>query len=217
MRVCHFSDWHGTPSKLPEADVYVCTGDMLPNTEPPAWGIRWPNAYQEEPFQREWVAAHVGEYAALSPSKGKLLLIVRGNHDFIDLKLLFAGWPGPVHEFIDEPSYFSVGALSFGGFRGIPPINGCWADECTERVLGVKCEMLGPVDVLVTHSPAHEYMDMCKDCRQVGSSSIRKYLDDGNAKMHLFGHIHESAGQSEKNGIRLSNAATTTNIVTIRG
>jgi Icc-related predicted phosphoesterase len=30
-RVVHFSDWHGEWQKLPEADVYVCTGDMLPN------------------------------------------------------------------------------------------------------------------------------------------------------------------------------------------
>lgn len=30
-RVVHFSDWHGEWQELPEADVYVCTGDMLPN------------------------------------------------------------------------------------------------------------------------------------------------------------------------------------------
>lgn len=31
MRICHFSDWHGAINKLPAADLYICTGDMLPN------------------------------------------------------------------------------------------------------------------------------------------------------------------------------------------
>lgn len=31
MRICHFSDWHGQYRMLPKADLYVCTGDMLPN------------------------------------------------------------------------------------------------------------------------------------------------------------------------------------------
>jgi Icc-related predicted phosphoesterase len=31
MRIVHFSDWHGRTMPLPAADLYVCTGDMLPN------------------------------------------------------------------------------------------------------------------------------------------------------------------------------------------
>lgn len=31
MRICHFSDWHSDRNKLPAADLYICTGDMLPN------------------------------------------------------------------------------------------------------------------------------------------------------------------------------------------
>lgn len=31
MKICHFSDWHGSVRVLPAADLYVCTGDMLPN------------------------------------------------------------------------------------------------------------------------------------------------------------------------------------------
>jgi Icc-related predicted phosphoesterase len=31
LKIVHFSDWHGRREKLPRADLYVCTGDMLPN------------------------------------------------------------------------------------------------------------------------------------------------------------------------------------------
>lgn len=31
MKIVHFSDWHGDAMPLPHADLYVCTGDMLPN------------------------------------------------------------------------------------------------------------------------------------------------------------------------------------------
>jgi Icc-related predicted phosphoesterase len=215
IRVVHFSDWHATSRKLPKADLYVCTGDMLPNTEPPPWGIRWPNAYQEEPFQKDWIEAHVGAYAKLPASKDKLLIIVRGNHDFVDLKPLFRGWPGNVVEFGDEPSQFIHGGFRIGGFRGIPPINDCWADENTERVLAAKCEALGAVDVLVTHCPARDRLDRCDDGRRVGSTAVRAYVDKHRPKAHFFGHIHESAGQTEMDGTLFSNAATTVNVVSI--
>jgi len=211
MKICHFSDWHGISRKLPEADLYVCTGDMLPNTKPPPWGIRWPVSHQEEPFQRDWIKAHVGEYAALPASRAPLL-IVRGNHDYIDLAPLFRDWPGLVHEFVDEPQTIKIGGITFGGFRGVPPISDCWADECTERVLKMKCEALYPLDVLVTHCPARGYLDRCDDGDLAGSTAVRQYLDSNKTRAHLFGHIHESRGTSY-DGLELSNAATTVNIV----
>jgi len=212
MKICHFSDWHAVSRPLPEADLYVCTGDMLPNTEPPPRGIRWPVSHQEEPFQRDWIEAHVKEYAALPASKDKLLFIVRGNHDFVDLKPLFRGWPGPVHEFKDTPESYIHGGLCIGGFRGVPPISDCWADENTERVLKMKCKALGPVDILITHGPARGYMDRCDDGDLAGSTAVREYLDGGKTRAHLFGHIHESAGVSY-DGLELSNAATRVNMV----
>jgi Icc-related predicted phosphoesterase len=215
LKICHFSDGHGKLPTLSEADVYVCTGDVIPNTEPPPWGMRWPNDYQEEPFQRAWIEAHVGEYAKLPASKDKLLLIVRGNHDFVDLKPLFRGWPGPVYEFGDEPSWQAVMGVSFGGFRGIPTINGCWADENTERVLGLKCEALGPVDVLVTHGPAYKRLDRAPR-GYIGSRAQQAYIAEHKPKAHLFGHIHESNGVAEIDGTLFSNAATTVNVVELK-
>lgn len=140
---------------------------------------------------------------------------MRGNHCFVDLKPLFDDGSREIYEFLDEPSVFIHAGLRFGGFRGVPTINGCWADENTERVLGIKCEVLGPVDVLVTHGAAYGYADWCKRRVHLGSKAQRTFLDHGGARVHLFGHIHEGAGQQVKNRILLSNAATQVNVVEI--
>lgn len=212
MRIAHFSDFHAQLSKLPEADLYVCTGDMLENTEPPPRGIIWPVARDEKPFQKKWIAKARQEWAGIFPNRAPLL-IVRGNHDFTDLKPLFDDGSREIYEFFDTPSVKWVGALRFGGFRGIPEINGCWSDENTERVLESKCDALGKVDVLVTHAPARGCLDLAYGGDRIGSHAQFHYLMNGGARIHLFGHVHESCGMFEKNGIRLSNAATRVNII----
>jgi len=205
IRVTHFSDWHSGTRPLPEADVYICTGDMLDNTSPPGWHIAWPDKLKEEPYQKLWVAKNKARLSALFPS-GAVILCVRGNHDFIDLAPLFRDVKdGTVHEFVD-PRTIEIQGIRFGGFRGVPPISGNWADEETERVLAAKCEALGPVDVLVTHGPARGILDFCPG-GNVGSVSLRTYVLEHKPRYHLFGHIHESAGQRITPDTTFSNAA----------
>lgn len=206
MRLIHFSDWHSDESVLPEADLYVCTGDMLPNSR--AWS--WAHKGAEEHFQRGWIASAVGRYGKIVSSKAPLL-VVRGNHDYLDLAPLFAEWPGEVYEFT-RPSVKMIGGIKFGGFRGVPPICDMWADEMSERELEHRCEQLGEVDVLVTHCPAYGYLDY--GGAHFGSEAVRTYLDRGGAKRaHLFGHVHEDARVKQQGGILLSNAACTVNVI----
>lgn len=232
MKIVHFSDWHaklvdfkGRPRKLPEADLYVCTGDIIDNTEPPPWGICWPNALTEVPFQQRWIAEARREWSGIFPNRAPLL-IVKGNHDFTDLRDLFDDGSREIYEFKDEPSVWELNATSrsgqrlrFGGFRGVPTINGCWADECTERVLGIKCDVLeglGAIDVLVTHAPAYGMLDLARAGRLGSRSQMTYLLGVKKPIAHLFGHIHESAGTFEKHGVRLSNAACGVNVLNFK-
>ena len=214
MRIVHFSDWHAKIVKkpLPEADLYVCTGDMLENTDPPPRWVQWPVAEAEKPFQKKWIAKARREWAGIFPNRAPLL-IVRGNHDWQDLKTLFDDGSREIYEFFDTPSVKWVNGVRFGGFRGVTEINGCWSDENTERVLEAKCDALGKVDVLVTHGPARGCLDLVSGDRRIGSYAQFHYLMNGGARVHLFGHVHESRGVIEKNGLRLSNAATQVNVV----
>ncbi len=162
MKICHVSDWHGRTHRLPAADLYVVTGDMLPNW--PLWLVlaldknhletvdpldpkvfeafrreefnvlgRKIDRVREQSFQYEWCDKN-GFRKTTGIPDDVLVACVRGNHDFIDL----SGWiGGNVWEVQDHHTIMSVGdgstaGLKIGGFRGIPYIGGEWSDE-TER------------------------------------------------------------------------------------
>lgn len=51
------------------------------------------------------------------------------------------------------------------------------------------------VDFLLTHGPAHSILDIGLGCQQ-----LRAYVNRLQPAFHLFGHIHETAGQSLQHG-----------------
>jgi Icc-related predicted phosphoesterase len=48
-------------------------------------------------------------------------------------------------------------------------------------------------DVLLTHGPPYDILDKCP--RPVGCEELRKKVMEIEPKFHIFGHIHESAGE----------------------
>jgi Icc-related predicted phosphoesterase len=62
--------------------------------------------------------------------------------------------------------------------------------------------------ILLTHGPALDILDLCKG-GNVGCYDLRCRILNGlpDLKFHLFGHIHESYGSIEKNGVLFSNAS----------
>ncbi len=204
MRIVHFSDWHGALKPLPDADLYVCTGDMYPNTKACFWADKEPEAR----FQADWAKRHAKHFASLKAP----VFCVRGNHDFAELYPLFAETKSFVCEFA-AAGVFSFGKLRFGGFRGVPPINGVWADEICEGEIEHQTTLLtsasANIDVLVTHGPARGYLD-----DGYGSKALRSFVDATPLRAHLFGHIHERAGEgTSTGGTHLSNAAQTVRVV----
>lgn len=153
MRIVHFSDWHGHPRELPEADVYVCTGDMYPNfpttiEEPSPHPYHGPTFYQgilrshEVAQQTEWASrfAAAGGMRACMKSPDAPVLLVPGNHDFIPLAGMFVGCE-VVHEFEDN-ELVEIDGITFTGHVGIPYIYGGWnhevhKDELLDRVRGM--------------------------------------------------------------------------------
>lgn len=203
-RVVHFSDWHGDllTAPLPSSDLYVCTGDMLPNTRACMWADKEPERY----FQRNWISRRAGDFAKLLKPRSTVI-VVRGNHDYVDLAPLFDGLR--VVE-LTEPEIVMIDGIEFGGFRGVPPICGEWADEMSEAELDDRLSRLGRVDVLVTHAAALGRRDA-----GYGSVAIDAWLRKRRPLWHLHGHIHEAAGEAEIEGVRTSNAATKARVLEI--
>lgn len=210
MKIVHMSDWHSGLKAVPEADLYICTGDMLPNY-PTLEGRIVPE--WEQHLQEEWIEKILqrGSARMFLRNKDAPVVVVRGNHDFTDLGPLFGG---EVYEIGVEPTVYDVLGLKIGGIRGIPFIEGVWSDEIDNETLKQRMDHMPYVDILCTHAPPAGVLD-----GGLGSPAFAQYLNkqyymDREVKLHCFGHIHECYGKYDA-GTVFSNAATGINTIVV--
>ena len=66
-----------------------------------------------------------------------------------------------------------------------------------------------PIDsnIVITHQPPYDILDF-SDNIKYGSKTLKDKILSIKPMYHLFGHIHNSYGISNINGINFSNAAT---------
>lgn len=232
MRLVHFSDQHWSFEKLPEADLYVCTGDELDNyptripdrpdppPHPPAW--RWGiDPVHERGMQKMAIERFVARsgFRELLGSPDAPVVCVRGNHDFVPLAPLFGGC-NLVHEFQNN-ELIEVLGLRITGHRGIPFIYGTWSDEMSRPDLLDKARAMPRADVYVTHYPP-TVLDGIGTARYGLEGLLNElvYREEGvdfsrpPRALHLFGHIHECGGRTHNGGgVLFSNAATGCNVL----
>jgi Icc-related predicted phosphoesterase len=236
MRIVHASDWHWSFSKLPEADLYAFTGDMMMNypvKDKPmdrrridgTWGYRI-EPENERIRQGEDVKHFLsgGGFRQFLGSPDAPIIAVRGNHDFIDIGRLFEGC-NFVHEFKDNEVVEVLG-LRATGHRGIPYIYGSWNDEVQRPDLMDKCRSIpDDVDLILTHYPPNLVLDQ----EVTGHGASYRVESYGLEMMshyvlhrlrpkgvHMFGHIHGSGGKVQHvDDVIFSNAATTYNILEV--
>ncbi|MDC1175165.1 metallophosphatase domain-containing protein [Bacteriovoracaceae bacterium] len=63
-------------------------------------------------------------------------------------------------------------------------------------------------DVLLTHGPPSNILDLCKSGQRVGCEELLIKVREVRPKIHAFGHIHESYGKLEFEGIKFLNACS---------
>lgn len=230
------SDWHWIFRSIPEADLYVCTGDMCdnyPTRQGPKDRMRidgsygWRISVENERLRQGEAIKHFvkdGGFRACLGSPDAPVVCVRGNHDFVDLATLFDGC-NLVHEFIDNEVVEVLG-MRVSGHRGIPYIYGSWSDETQRADLMDRVRAIPEkLDLLLTHYPPALVLDMevssngRVDAYGLESMSHIVFNKMNNGGIHCFGHIHGAGGRTEKIGddsefsVTFSNAATTFNII----
>jgi Icc-related predicted phosphoesterase len=62
-------------------------------------------------------------------------------------------------------------------------------------------------DILVTHGPPFEILDITPAGDSVGCEELRKVVEKLRPKAHIFGHIHHGYGTTEKFGVKFINAS----------
>lgn len=207
MKIVHFSDWHGVGlAELPEADLYVCTGDMYPDT----YGYRTHNT---ELAQHDWPAS----YAPLFASPEAPVVCVRGNHDMHPIGRLFEGPNRKVYEIdrASQPHTVVVGGttLRIGGFWGVRAIGPTGPDLAQDaRLVGRIKALPRDLDILLTHMPPGGCLDK-DDVRGYGLQELRDWVIECQPELHCFGHVHESNGLDRLCKTIVSNAAVGMNVI----
>lgn len=239
IKICHFSDWHSQFSQLPEANVYVCSGDILTNypiVKPMRNG--WSTGFdvfgppisriidhrKERECQNNWFRKKfLNKNRTLrhffpETTRDNPVVVVRGNHEFTDLGPMFGGEVFEIGH--DASRSVEYCGLVFGGFRGVPTFTNEWCDEFSDEYLQQQVDKLPDnLDVVVTHAPPYNILDNSWG-EKIGMKPLASWINlkqyDGSKmpKLFCFGHCHDDFGFRETDdGTKFSNAATTRRII----
>lgn len=64
------------------------------------------------------------------------------------------------------------------------------------------------VGVLITHGPPHGVLDLTNRNERAGSLTLLHRVHEVGPRLHVFGHIHESAGHTAIGPTQFVNAST---------
>lgn len=222
MRIMHVSDTHGQlPRLYGRYDVVVHTGDLFPNSHHVITG----NKNREMAFQLRWLRDNMREIKLWLG--GHPFLYVPGNHDFLHSSLMeFEMRQEGLEAFDLTDKTLKYRGVTFFGFPYVPSINGMWNYERGVPEMQVEVDKMvetlnkEKVDVLCCHAPMHGMLDLTMGNEVVGCSTIANALDykvdtDKRPAYYLCGHIHEANGMTVRNGMMVSNAATTRHIIEV--
>lgn len=205
MKICHLSDSHGRWPKLPDSDIVVHSGDMLPNRTRGIVPVEL--HYQEGWLQQnmQWLKDSIGS---------RPFLFVPGNHDYFD------PIPHTVAAGIDARDARGVSNVDdiwFYGFAGVPYFTGEWNHEMSENQIAQGFQPPVDTDVIIAHAPIYGVLDRNANGTRCGSKAIRAAMQSGGSPAwYLHGHIHEAAGvQGWSHDVMVSNAATTFRVIVV--
>jgi Icc-related predicted phosphoesterase len=222
LRVMHVSDTHGQFPKLyGRFDAIVHTGDLFPNSH----HVMNNDRTREMLFQHRWLQDEMSHFK--SWLGGHPFLYVPGNHDFLASQLMELELRANSIEAFDlTDKMLTFQGVNFYGFPYVPAISGMWNYEREipemqkemERVVEACNKQF--IDVLAFHTPIYKCLDLSMGNQIIGSTVIADALDykidkDKQPSHYLCGHIHEAAGVSMRNGMLVSNAATTSQIIEV--
>jgi 3',5'-cyclic AMP phosphodiesterase CpdA len=152
MKIIHISDNHGRFPIVPEGNLMIHSGDLLPNSTRGQVDV-------EIDFQAKWCKDNLDNLYKLIGSRP--FLYCAGNHDYFD----------PVPFLVDNgmnainitSNRIVVEVVSYYGFPHIPYIAGKRNYECTSVMMynvmqELRKELIG-LDVLVAHAPMYSVLD----------------------------------------------------------
>lgn len=187
-RLVLLSDTHGLHEglELPAGDVLIHAGDLT----------RHGTLAEVEAF---------GRWLAFQPHPHKV--VVPGNHDEAFLhsrKRAHEALGLEVHLLIDGG--VELAGLTLWGSPFHPEAGGAFG--LSREALDAHWSRLPDgLDVLVTHGPPRGLLDRSDRGAEAGCVALRREVERKAPRLHVFGHIHDAAGEARLGPTRLINAA----------
>ena len=189
-RIVCLSDTHNCHEqiKVPDGDILIHAGDatIQGTIEEIVLFNRW---FRALPHQHKiFIAGNHDRLFETDPSAaenlldGEIVYLLDSSIVIEDLKIYGAPWQP---RFFDWAFNLDRGAEMWGKWQLIP------AD----------------VDVLITHGPPHGILDRTPQGDRAGCEQLRRKVEEIRPQAHVFGHIHDGYGTTEKFGVRFVNAS----------
>ncbi len=223
MRIVIASDTHKKPLSslnIPDGDLFIHCGDFTSRLER-VTGYRqrfWQGGPDERParpqpeFRPVSREDHLAQVAAFNDELGALphqyKVVVGGNHD-APLE-----WLGEAAgSLLSNAVYLQDELVEIAGLRiyGSPwqPEHHKWAFNLprgSAELAAVWAKVPDLVDVLITHGPPKGILDRTPEWPSVGDELLLDRVMAVRPLLHCFGHVHQSYGKLERDGIIFVNA-----------
>jgi len=191
LRIVCLSDTHNFHNQItvPEGDVLIHAGDATNRG----------TQFEVEDFLR---------WFSVLPHKYKIF--VAGNHDWLyETNERFARFLTAKFNI----KYLQDSSIEIKGLKiyGSPwqPRFYDWAFNLMRGAeIAEKWKLIPKdTDILITHGPPHEILDLTPNGDPAGCEELRKTVEEVKPKVHIFGHIHSGYGIIEKFGVKFINAS----------
>lgn len=136
-------------------------------------------------------------------------IMICGNHDFCFQEQAQEARQRITNAIYLEDSGCEVAGLTFYGCPWQPWFGG-WAFNLPrgDALAQIWARIPDRVDVLITHGPPEGILDRTHRGDAVGCRDLLARVREVKPRLHVFGHIHEAAGQVEIDGTIFVNAST---------
>lgn len=203
MKIITTSDTHGFLPEIPDCDVLIHSGDIMPDFVGQGYGyanqVNNPISNRQ---QLKWLDEDFREWLTNLQRRGIKVVGTWGNHDFAaenrwDIDTLDLPWT----LLIDEEIFVGPAALRVYGTPWVPKLQN-WAFYGSDEFLKARADAIPEgLDILVSHGPPKGTADLVgsrytDSGQHVGDPFLRDRLDEMQAPPEFLvcGHIHEGFG-----------------------
>lgn len=108
-----------------------------------------------------------------------------------------------------EDSSVTIKGVKIYGSPHQPPFHDWGFNRTEEEIIPIWKNIPEDTDVLMTHGPPYDILDLCVSGDKAGCPHLRKeVLERVKPQYHVFGHIHEQSGKKDIGGVKFINASS---------